>query len=67
VGDADEMILIKVGMMTTKSSSGKILIGDNGSYLMDPRWIWVCVHFSLGFLGEGWILGGRSVGIGSPV
>jgi hypothetical protein len=27
----------------------------------------VCVHFSLGFLGEGWSPGGRSVGIGSPV
>jgi hypothetical protein len=36
VGDADEMMLIKVGMLTTKSSSGKMLIGDNRSYPVDP-------------------------------
>ena len=27
-------------------------------YHVDPRWIWVCVHF-LGFLGEGWSLEGE--------
>jgi hypothetical protein len=53
VGDADEMMLIKVGMLTIKSSLGKMLIGDNRSYPVNPRWIWVRVHFSLGFLGEG--------------
>jgi hypothetical protein len=26
---------------------------------MDPRWIWVCVHFFLGCLGEGWSLEGE--------
>jgi hypothetical protein len=67
VGDEDEMILIKVGMLNTKRSSGKMLIGDNIYYHVDPRWICVCVHFSLGFLGEGWSPGRRSVGIGSLV
>jgi hypothetical protein len=36
VGDADEMILIKDGMLTTKSSSGKMLIGDNKLTLWIP-------------------------------
>ena len=39
VGDEYAMMLIKVGMFSTKSSLGKMLIGDNESYPMDPQWI----------------------------
>jgi hypothetical protein len=62
VGDADEMMLIKVGMLTTKSSSGKMLIGDNISYPVRE----VC-ELLLGLPWRRLEPGGRSVGIGSPV
>jgi hypothetical protein len=39
-------------MLTTGVVMGKMVIKDYVSYPVDPRWIWVCVHFSLGFLGE---------------